>query len=134
MFTIDMHGCDIVLGDEWLCTLGMVTMHFKELYMSFLKDPDTHMLQDINARPPKIISSHHMEKILKKGHSWIISQSYAIQGFETTPLAPLLEMKQLLATYSLFFELPIGLPPIRGEHDHSIPLILGSYLPYFPPL
>jgi len=36
MFSIEMGGCDIVLEVEWLCTLGPVTMNFKELYMSFM--------------------------------------------------------------------------------------------------
>jgi hypothetical protein len=35
MFSIDMNGCDIVMGVEWLCTLGPITMEFKELTMSF---------------------------------------------------------------------------------------------------
>ena len=28
MFAIDMGACDIVLGDEWLRTLGLITMDF----------------------------------------------------------------------------------------------------------
>jgi len=35
MFSIHMGGCDIVLGAEWLCTLGPITMDFQELYMRF---------------------------------------------------------------------------------------------------
>lgn len=35
MFAINMGGCDIVLGAEWLRTLDLVTMDFQELYMSF---------------------------------------------------------------------------------------------------
>ena len=35
MFAIDMGGCDIVLGDEWLYTLGPITMDFKDLTMQF---------------------------------------------------------------------------------------------------
>jgi hypothetical protein len=35
MFTIDMGGCDIVLGEEWLCTLSPILMDFKELTMQF---------------------------------------------------------------------------------------------------
>ena len=38
-------------------------------------------------------------------------------------------MRQVLDTYSLVFELPIGLLPIRREHDHNIPLIPGSQPP-----
>jgi hypothetical protein len=35
LFFINMGGCDIVLGEEWLRTLGLVIMDFKEIYMSF---------------------------------------------------------------------------------------------------
>ena len=44
MFAIDMGICNIVLGDEWLSTLGLITMDFKELYMSFVKESHTHIL------------------------------------------------------------------------------------------
>ena len=79
--------------------------------MIFVKDLHTHTLQGIKDNPLDIISSHQMEKLLNKGHSRIIAQFDAIQGFETTPLEPPLDMQQVLATYSLVFELPIGLPP-----------------------
>jgi hypothetical protein len=35
MFVIDMGSCDIVLGAEWLRTLGPILMDFKELTMQF---------------------------------------------------------------------------------------------------
>jgi hypothetical protein len=35
MFSIEMGGCNIVLSVELLCTLGPITMDFKELYMRF---------------------------------------------------------------------------------------------------
>jgi hypothetical protein len=35
MFSIDMGGCDIVLGVDWLRTLGPILMYFKELTMQF---------------------------------------------------------------------------------------------------
>jgi hypothetical protein len=60
MFAIDMGGCDIVLGVEWLRTLGPITMDFQELYMSFVKDSHTYLLQGMKINPPEIISSHRM--------------------------------------------------------------------------
>ena len=60
VFAIDMGGCDIVLGIEWLCTFGPITMDFKDLYMNFVKGSHTHLLQGIKANPPELISSHHM--------------------------------------------------------------------------
>lgn len=35
MFSIEMGGCDIVLGVEWMRILGPTNMNFKELYMIF---------------------------------------------------------------------------------------------------
>jgi hypothetical protein len=35
IFSIDMGGCDIVLGDKWLRTMGPILMDFKELTMKF---------------------------------------------------------------------------------------------------
>jgi len=40
MFAIHMGGCDIVLGAEWLRTLGPITMDFQELYMSFKQNAE----------------------------------------------------------------------------------------------
>jgi hypothetical protein len=35
VFSIDMGGCDIVLGVEWLRTMVPILMDFKELIMQF---------------------------------------------------------------------------------------------------
>ena len=82
MFAIDMGGCDIVLGVEWLCTLGLVAMDFKELYLTFTKNSHSHTLntlKGLQVGSPKIISSHRGEKLLKKGHSSVVAQFNAIQ-------------------------------------------------------
>jgi hypothetical protein len=38
MFSIDMGGCDIMLGVEWLHSLGLITMDFKDLTMQFQQE------------------------------------------------------------------------------------------------
>ena len=73
IFATEMGNCDIVLGVERLHTLGPITMDFKELYMSFQHDGQWYKLQGIMAGSPEIVSSHQMEKLLKKGHSGIIA-------------------------------------------------------------
>eukprot|EP00253_Pinus_taeda_P025585 PITA_25585 len=78
MFAIHMGGCDIVIGAEWLRTLGPITMDFQELYMSFKQNNSTHTLRGLQAGAPSIISSHRMEKLLKKGHHGVIAQFNAI--------------------------------------------------------
>jgi hypothetical protein len=44
MFSISMGGCDIVLGVEWIHTLGPITMDYQELYMSFTQEAHTYTL------------------------------------------------------------------------------------------
>jgi hypothetical protein len=49
MFAIDMGGCDIVLGAEWLRTLGPILMDFQNLTMQFDQGGHTHKFQGITA-------------------------------------------------------------------------------------
>ena len=126
MFAIHMGGCDIVLGVEWLRTLGPITMDFQELYMSFKQNNSTHTLRGLQAGAPSIISSHRMEKLLKKGHHGVVAQFNAIQVVDTMspPIHP--EMQQILNKHRTVFDKPHELPPSRGEHDHSITLVPGA--------
>jgi hypothetical protein len=68
-----------------------------------------------------------MEKLLKKGHSSIIVQLHSIQAVETPPVHP--DLQAIISHHHTIFQTPQGLPPSRGDHDHSIPLILGSLPP-----
>eukprot|EP00253_Pinus_taeda_P026265 PITA_26265 len=123
MFAIHMGGCDIFLGAEWLRTLGPIIMDFQELYMSFKQNNSTHTLHGLQAVAPSIISSHRMEKLLKKGHHGVIAQFNAIQAIETKSLSIHPEMQWILNNQLLVFNKPHEIPPSRGEHDHSISLV-----------
>jgi hypothetical protein len=131
MFAIDMGGCDIVLGAEWLRTLGPILMDFKELTMQFDQEGQQYKFQGIIVSSPEIISSHRMEKLLKKGHSGIISQLHAIQATETPSVSQ--DLQSILSKHQVVFSTPQGLPPSHGVHDHSIPLVPGSLPPNIHP-
>jgi hypothetical protein len=121
MFAIDMGGFDIVLGANWLRTLGPILMDFKELTMKFDQEGQQYKFQGITTGSPEIVSSHCMEKMLKKGHSGVISQLHAIQATET-PSVPQ-DLQSILSKHQVVFSTPQGFPPSRGFHDHSIPLV-----------
>ena len=55
--------------------------------MQFDQGGHKYKFQGITAGSPEIISSHHMEKLQKKGHSGVIAQLHAIQATET-PTVP----------------------------------------------
>jgi hypothetical protein len=124
MFSIDMGGCDIVLGAYWIRTLGLILMDFKELTMQFNQEGHQYKFQGITTSSPEIISSHHMENMLKKGHFGVISQLHAIQA-TYTPSVPQ-DLQAILSKHQMVFSTPQGLPPSHGVHDHSIPLVPRS--------
>jgi hypothetical protein len=43
------------------------------------------------------------------------------------------DLQALLSKHQTIFSTPQGLPPSRGVHDHSIPLVLGSLPPNIRP-
>jgi hypothetical protein len=121
MFAIDMGGCDIVLGEDWLRTLGPILMDFKELTMQFNQEGQQYKFQGTIIGSPEIISSHRMEKMLKKVHYGVIAQIHAIQETETPSV--LQDLQSILSKHQVVFSTPQGLPPSHGFHDHSIPLV-----------
>jgi hypothetical protein len=104
MFSIDMGGCDIVIGVEWLCTLGPITMDFKDLTMQYQQEGQQHKFQGSTTESPEIISSHCMEKLLKKGHSFINAQLHSIQEVETPPVHH--DLKVVLSFHPIVFQTP----------------------------
>jgi hypothetical protein len=102
-------------------------MVFKDLTMQFDQEGHQYKFQGITVGSPEIISSHHMEKLLKKGHFRVIAQLHAIQATET-PSVPQ-DLQAIPSKCQLVFSTPQGLPPSRGVHDHSISLVLGSLPP-----
>jgi hypothetical protein len=116
-----MGGCDIVLCVEWLHTPGPIRMVFKDLTMKFQHDGQQYKCQGIIASSPEIISSHSMEKILKKVHSGIVAQIHSIHVVETPFVHP--NLHSIISRHHVVFTTPQKLPLSRGVHDHSIPLI-----------
>jgi hypothetical protein len=131
MFAIDMGGCDIVLGANWLRTLGPILMDFKELTMQFNQEGHQYKFQGITVGSPEIISYHRMEKLLKKAHSSVIAQLHAIQATKTPSMIQ--DLQAILSKHQVVFSTPQGLPPSRGVHDHSIPLVPESLPPNIRP-
>jgi hypothetical protein len=106
-------------------------MDFKALTMQFDQEGHQYKFQGITAGSPEVISSHCMEKLLKKGYSGVIAQLHAIQATKT-PSVPH-DLQALLSKHEMVFSTPQGLPPSRGVHDHSIPLVPRSLPPNIRP-
>ena len=95
--------------------------------MQFDQEGHQYKFQGITAGSPEVISSHRMEKLLKKGHYGVIAQLHAIQATKT-PSVPQ-DLQALLSKHQMVFSTPQGLLTSHGVHDHSIPLVPGSLPP-----
>ena len=66
MLSIPMGGVDVVLGVQWLQSLGTTTFNFQELFTKFCAEGKEVELMGITGKLGKIISSNSMTKLLKK--------------------------------------------------------------------
>ena len=66
MLSIPMGGDDVVLGVQWLQSLGTVAFNFQELFLKFLSKGKEVELRGIAGKPRNIISSNVMKKLLNK--------------------------------------------------------------------
>lgn len=124
---LQLKGCDMVLGIQWLLSFGSITWNFKSLTMQFALDKGICTLQGIQL-----------------GNTQITTAAQAMKGFPTTssllcpctmlmvPIAQLTltttvatmprGLQQLLTEFDDLFGNPTGLPPPRA-HNHRIPLL-----------
>jgi hypothetical protein len=66
MISIQMGGVDVVLGVQWLQSLGTMAFDFQNCFMRFSSNGKQIELRDIQGKPYKVISSNIMEKLLKR--------------------------------------------------------------------
>jgi hypothetical protein len=132
MITIPMGGVDVVLGIQWLQSLGTISFNFQELFIKFSLEGKEIELRGIIGKPNNVISSNGITKLLKKGHQGVIAQLFSLD-VQTSKTSIPLDIQWIIDNHSKVFEdIPKGLPPTRN-HDHEIHLIPGSVPPNIRP-
>jgi hypothetical protein len=89
MISIPMGGVDVVLGIQWLQSLGTLAFNFQELFMKFSLEGKEIELRGITGKPNKVISSNGMTKLLKKGHQGVNAQLCSLDVQTSKPSIPL---------------------------------------------
>jgi len=88
MIAIPMGGADVVIGIQWLQSLGTMDFNFQELFMKFSLEGKEIELRGITGKPGKVISSNDMTKLSKKGHQAIIAQLCSLDVQTSKPYIP----------------------------------------------
>ncbi|KAG6488248.1 hypothetical protein ZIOFF_057007 [Zingiber officinale] len=124
LFLLPLDGCDVVLGAQWLRTLGDIIWNFSQLTMRFQDQGKEVCIRGKRQDTITSISSYQAERLLKKDCSIFLMQLSIKKDHKGTSYTPP-ELETLLSKFSMIFAEPKGLPPSRS-HDHRIPLIPGS--------
>ena len=65
-YVVDVSDTHVVLGVQWLYSIGKYTTDYKEMEMEFQGPDDKQVfLRGINTYPPKLVSSQRMEVVLR---------------------------------------------------------------------
>jgi hypothetical protein len=111
MISIQMGGVDVVLGVQWLQSLGTMALNFQYLFIIFSSKGKEIELKGIQGKPYKMINSNSLKKLLKKGHHGVIAQLYSLDVQTSISSTPV-DLQIVINNHSkVFWEMPKGLPP-----------------------
>lgn len=112
-------GCDLVLGAQWLDTLGFIGWHFQDKVMVFFNDGRCHVLKGFTHHN-STSSSHDLIAFLASAQSDSLGPPAPISPI-SSPQAHHHSIQTLIDTYCDLFSTPAALPPLRTI-DHHITL------------
>jgi hypothetical protein len=129
LFVLPLSGAELVLGVQWLKTLGPVLTDYDSLTMKFVKDGHIVQVQGQPAAPPQEATMQQLKRMMITDG---IAELFHLQmlpssSVDSSPIVPSLpaEVEATLAQYPTIFEPPVGLPPARITYHH-ISLVEGS--------
>jgi hypothetical protein len=120
---LTLGGCDMVLGVDWLSTLGPILWDFIKLTMKFKHHTREVTLEGLNRSATHLEVGEELPKQAGAEHKGIWQQ---LSGAESPRVQKLqhLAIAELLDGFEGVFQEPTGLPPNRS-FDHRIQLIEG---------
>ena len=124
MFSIPLGGCDVILGTQWLRTLWPILWDFVELWMQFSVNGKKHTFKGLQTGSLNIISSYHMENLLKNNSHGVIAHLHSIQIQPSVVSITSLVVQHILDQYACVNVEPMYFPTSRLG-DHHIPLLPG---------
>lgn len=117
-------GCDMVLGIQWLSTLGPILWDFRNLKMEFQLQGNSICLQGNDQVKVEQVTPRQMKKTVQQAHHGILAQLNCLTLIsEDQQVHP--DIQIILNEFSDIFEEPKSLPPQR-DADHQIPLKKGT--------
>ncbi|GJY69458.1 transposon ty3-G gag-pol polyprotein [Tanacetum coccineum] len=121
-FVLLVAACPIVLGVQWLKTLGLVEMDYEQITIGFRLAGSSHKLRGLKGFELAALKAHELMGI--QGAALLL-QITLVPTKILPKRSPCPVIQQVLTQFSTVFQNPTTLPPKRFQ-DHGIPLLLGS--------
>ncbi|KAF5470911.1 hypothetical protein F2P56_011397 [Juglans regia] len=118
LLTLKLGGCDIVLGVQWLLSLGPILWDFGKLSMQFTYKGVLTCLKALTATSSNLVDDVEVTKISSMENKGLFLQITAVQSQEVLHDVPQ-DVLKLLDSFQIVFDEPRGLPPQRSQ-DHQI--------------
>lgn len=132
LYVLQLGGCDVVLGAQWLRTLGPILWDFEKLKMEFTLGQRHYCLCSSPAPAPRSVTACHVQRLLTQGSFGVvlclIAPDDAVAIKADLSHSQEAELDVLLSQFEAIFQLPTTLLPSRS-YDHKIPLLGGSKPP-----
>jgi len=144
VYLLPLGSCDLVLGVQWLSTLGIIKWDFKKLKMEYMQGSRKFTLRGIRSGKVQLMSQETLPKALRHAAQlfmiqWLPAVEDSCLALESSlPIKVPAPLQYILEEYWDVFQDSPSLPPARGHFDHKIPLKEGtspiSLRPYRYPL
>ena len=126
-YVLPVAACPMVLGIQWLATLGPVETDYAQLTMTFKLHNQFYSFKGMRNHGLGFLTDKESSQGPEGYGTAFLIQILSTESSSTnTPYPP--DLNQLLSNFSLVFQPPTTLPP-KQPHDHIIPL-----LPNTPPI
>lgn len=103
-------GVDVVLGMEWLASLGEIRANFEQLTLALKIDGKKIILKGEPELSKKYASFNSILKALQHGEGFFIDYRHIQVEIHWKDSIPS-ELKEVIDDFSSIFEPPKGLPP-----------------------
>lgn len=123
-YILPVAACPVVLGVQWLETLGLVETNYYQLTMTFQQDGQQHTFQGVSRSGLELLETKELLQLTGLGY---FLQMVSPEGSNAAAMlrSQPKELRSLLDEFFTVFAPPMGLPPQR-PHDHGIPLKEGQ--------
>ncbi|KAG7579311.1 Integrase catalytic core [Arabidopsis thaliana x Arabidopsis arenosa] len=133
---IPLQGIDMVLGVQWLETLGRISWEFKKLEMRFKINNQKVLLHGLKEGSVREVKAQKLQKLQDNQVQLAmlcVQEFQEDEGQEICSLNTLAceegeesGVDAIVSAFPGIFEEPTDLPPFRAQHDHKIKLLEGS--------